>query len=296
MKQFISIIIPTYCRPRRLDLCLARLHAQTCSRDDFEVIVIDDGGSPELDNSLPEQHADLSLTLLRIENSGAAVARNHGAKMARGSLLVFTDDDCLPEPEWLAAFAQSHERNPTALLGGSISNGFPSNIYSTCSQLILDCAYAFYNQDSNDARFFASCNIAVPASTFHQVGGFSQTFRIASEDRELCDRWHSAGHPLVYVPTAKLEHAKKLDLPGFMRQHFNYGQGAFQFHRSRSRRGSARWSTDIVRYPMFLAMLFRSVLKLPARQIVPVFFLLLLAQIVNLLGFIRAALFARGDS
>ncbi|MEJ8566438.1 glycosyltransferase family 2 protein [Elongatibacter sediminis] len=293
-KPFVSVIIPSYCRPGPLRRCLQRLREQTYPTGRFEVIVVDDGSNPPLDDVAASLRDLLDITLMRQKNSGPAAARNRGAAEARGELLLFTDDDCLPDPGWIEAFAQSHTRTPLALLGGEMVNHCPDNSCAVASQIILDSAYTFYNSDPVNARFFASSNIALPADTYHSVGGFSEAFRTASEDRELCDRWRWRGHPLVSVPAAVVRHTKSPSLREFVHQHFSYGRGAFQFHRERARRGTVHVSREVFRYPVFLWTLLRAAAAQPLRRFVPVASLLCVAQAVNALGFGYAAVRGTG--
>lgn len=283
---YLSVVIPTFCRPRQLEACLGKLAKQTYPRDRFQVIVVDDGGDQPLDALVNGYEQVLDISLIRQRNRGPAAARNRGAAAARGVLLVFTDDDCLPAARWLEAFAKRHRQAPLALLGGSVVNHFPANIWAVTSQLILDTAYSFYNRDPEDAHFFASNNMALPASGYREAGGFSPAFRTASEDRELCDRWRWRGQRLVSVPEAVVEHAKELRPGSFVRQHFNYGRGAFQYHRERSRRGSVRFSREMFRYPVFYLDLFKAAIRLPFSRAVRVAVLLVLAQAVNAAGFL----------
>lgn len=282
---FISVIIPTFGRPRQLGECLDALASQTWPRDRFEVVVVDDGSPMPLEHVVDRYRDRLGLRLVRQENSGPAAARNVGATVARGSLLAFTDDDCLPESGWLEALARSHRRKPRSILGGAMVNDCAGNLYAVTSQLILDSAYAFYNRNPDDARFFASSNIALPASGFEGVGGFSPTFRIASEDRDLCDRWRWRGNYLCWVPDAVVRHAKQLRFGSFVRQHFSYGRGAFQFHRECARRHSTSFSRELVRYPVFVRTTLASVARQPRRRALPVLGLLLLGQAANAAGF-----------
>jgi GT2 family glycosyltransferase len=83
-------------------------------------------------------------------------------------------------------------------------------------------------------RFFATNNLALPADRFHAIGGFDATF-LTSEDRELCNRWMYHGYPLTYASEALVYHAHMLTFGTFWWQHFNYGRGAFHFHRTRAR-------------------------------------------------------------
>ena len=137
-----------------------------------------------------------------------------------------------------------------------MTNGLPENWFSTASQTIIDLVYDFYNPDPDHATFFASNNFACSVDSYREVGGFDQRFfRAASEDRELCDRWLRSGRKLVYASDAVVRHYHDLDLRSFCRQHFNYGRGAYCFHRRRVERGAHKFEiqtsfhTKAMRYP-----------------------------------------------
>ena len=77
----------------------------------------------------------------------------------------------------------------------------------------------------------------MPAELFRRIGGFdARLTRAAGEDRDLCERWREQGYGLFYEPAAVVYHAHDLTLRKFWRQHFQYGQAAFYFHRQRARR------------------------------------------------------------
>lgn len=227
-----SIVITTYNRPRQLAAALRAIAALDYPRDAFEVIIVDDGGAEPLDLLVAPHAATLDIRLLRQPNGGPAAGRNTGAAAARGRWLAFVDDDCEPAPAWLQAMKRAAESHPGALLGGHTINGLPHSVCSEASQLLIDLVYRFYNADPLNARFFASNNMVVPLDGFRAVNGFGLQFRhAAGEDRDLCERWHAAGRPLVYVPAAVVAHLRPMVLSGFLRQHFQYGRGAAQFHR-----------------------------------------------------------------
>jgi glycosyltransferase involved in cell wall biosynthesis len=282
-----SIIIPTYNRPASLDRCLEALSQLEYERDQFEVIVVDDGSRSSLAPITDSWQTQLNLTLVCQANAGPAAARNRGAAHAQGKYLAFTDDDCLPLPSWLSAFelAFLHEQ---ALLGGQTLNALPDNPCSTASQLLIDYLYQYYNveekQGSQQAQFFASNNFALPTVLFQELGGFDTRFPLAAgEDREFCDRWQQSGYALKYVPTAQIAHAHDLKLKSFWRQHFNYGRGAFHFHRSRAQRQQSdiqvepiKFYFDLLKYPM---------MKSTGHPVWNLSLLLFLSQAATVLGF-----------
>ena len=282
-----SIIVPTFERAPLVRRCLQALAWLDYPREDFEVIIVDDGSAIPLADLIPSRFDGLAVTILRIPNAGPGAARNAGARHARGRLLAFTDDDCMPQPSWLRMLENCAERNPGRLIGGRTINALRRNPWSTTSQVVCDMAYNFYNADPESPRFFASNNMAIPADLFAAIGGFlGEIFRVASEDRELCDRWRHAGHALAYAPDAIVEHAHELGLRSFCEQHFRYGRGAMRYHRIRARRGSGRFRQDAFFYLQLPRLLRRASQGLSWRQTAVIVPRLLLWQICNIAGYV----------
>jgi len=229
-----SIVIPTYERPRQLAVCLQALARLDYHRDHFEVIVVDDGSTMLPNDAVASFQDRLQVTLLVQPHSGPARARNTGAKQARGKYLAFTDDDCMPTPDWLQSLTERFAKTPDHMIGGRTINAIPDNVYSTACQVLVDYLYTYYQANLNHGRFFTSNNLALPADRFRLMGGFDTTFpHAAGEDRELCDRWLHRGYQLTYAPEILIYHAPVLTLRNFWRQQFRYGRGAFRFHRAR---------------------------------------------------------------
>lgn len=244
---FCSIVVATHRRPEQLLACLDALSQLEYPRDRFEVIVVDDGGSDPLGRSLQPFRDRLDLTLIVQRRAGAAAARNRGVAHSRGDLLAFTDDDCLPDPGWLAALASRHVCDSDRALGGRTISGLTDNPYSAMSDLVVAVGYEQNNPNQDAARFFASNNLAVPAEGFTAVGGFDPEFK-SSEDRDLCDRWLARGSEMSYVPDAVVRHAHPLTFWSFCRQYFRYGRGLFLFHEAHARRAGRRVRLELSYY------------------------------------------------
>lgn len=231
-----SIVIPTYGRPVKLAKCLAALAELDYPKDQFEIVVVDDGSPNSPEQRVREFGDRLNINFVRQTNRGPAAARNTGAKRAMGRILVFTDDDCQPDPGWLRGVANAAAAHGGAMVGGRIVNGLPNNPFSAASQALVTYLYGYYGVN-HTSGFFCSNNFAVPAGRFWEIGGFDETFpHPAGEDRDLCDRWRLAGYPRVYEPDVIVHHFHAMNLFGFMRQHFRYGEGAHSLNvRRRSR-------------------------------------------------------------
>src|SRR3954447_12148350 len=100
-----SVVVPASPRPALLDRCLAALAAQEFDASSFEVIVADDAGS-EATRRQAEAWACRTAVSIRYAAPGSAhgpaAARNAGWRAARGWVVAFTDDDCIPGRRWLA--------------------------------------------------------------------------------------------------------------------------------------------------------------------------------------------------
>lgn len=105
----ISVVVPTRDRPHLLGRCLAALQNQDLDPAEYEIIVSDDGaGSGSATWRLVEECAGVEggpgIHYLPLpEQRGPAAARNAGWRAARGAVVAFTDDDCVPTPGWLRA-------------------------------------------------------------------------------------------------------------------------------------------------------------------------------------------------
>jgi len=258
LRPAISVVVPTRNRPSELGRCLDALAEQDLPAERFEVIVVDDGSAEAPAALIDSFSARLPVILVTKPSSGPAAARNAGVQRAASPIVAFTDDDCRPETGWLRALAERIERDPDCLMGGRTLNALPENPYSEASQLLISYLYDYYNRDPERAFFLTSNNFAMRVDRFVAVGGFDERFPLAAgEDRDLCERWRQNGLRLVYAPQAVVRHAHELSLTSFCRQHFNYGRGAFHFHRLRAERTKerspvepARFYVDLVRYPV----------------------------------------------
>ncbi len=279
-----TVIIPTHARPRQLDQCLFALGRLQFPRDQYEVIVVDDGSPISLHEVVDPHRARMNVRLIRQNNAGPAAARNRGADRARGRFLAFTDDDCAVCPQWLSAFADQLNRDADQLLGGRTVNALKQNLYASASQLILDVVYEHFHSDTDSYRFFASNNMAMSAERYKRLGGFDVRFR-TSEDRDFCDRWRAAGGRLTYVPEATMHHAHEMGLWNFLRQHYAYGRGAWRFHRARNQRGTGHFEVK----GSFYAHCFRRASAQGGRAAAMVT-MMCLWQLANAAGFFRQAL------
>jgi glycosyltransferase involved in cell wall biosynthesis len=236
---FFSVVIPTRDRlAHLLDSMQAISHLEYPS-DGFELIIVDDGSERPLEMLAPKIQRELPVMFLRQDRRGPAAARNIGAAHARGKYLVFTDDDCRPDPHWLQRLEAHLTGREDCLVAGYARNMLPTNPYSAATQMLIEYMNLYYNFDKDRARFLTSNNIAMSRNQFLEIGGFDSTFPFAAgEDRDFCERWQQRGLAIFYRPDCIVGHAHSLRFASYVRQHFFYGRGAYRFHSQSTKRSS----------------------------------------------------------
>jgi len=285
----ISVIIPTYNRPQRITECLSALAALNFSPEQFEVIVVDDGGCLEVHSAINNLNSAVDLTVVRQDHAGAAQARNTGAASAQGQYLVFLDDDCLPEREWLAALATRLERGEMEAVAGQTVNGCPQNLYDCASHLLSYHQYDSYKTAGAPVEFLATNNLAMQAELFHTVGGFDPNFILAYEDRDFCDRWLRFGYRLTYIPEAVVRHCRSMTLRSFCRQHWTYGRMASHYYNLADKQTSSRMHRHLPRLYLDVA---RSALREHGIwNALPVIALVAVSQAIAAAGFVTERVF-----
>lgn len=293
-EPLVSVVIPTYARPVRLHDCLAALARQTMPPDTFEIVVVDDGSPHPVVPPADTTQAGPAIRIIRQPNAGPSAARNRGVAEARGELIAFTDDDCLPTPGWLESLVTAHRQCPDALVGGITFNGLTDDVFATTSQMIIDLVYEHFNADEVAAYFLASNNVLCRRADYRELGGFDTSFpRAGAEDRDFCDRWRASGRSLRLVPTATLEHRHAQNLKQFLSLHYRYGRGAYLYQAKRRLRGTGTMTHDMNFHRRLLRRLPRHFQKhrglFRKAQIVTA---ILLWQVANAIGFFDEAIAA----
>src|SRR5262249_33466019 len=142
----------------------------------FEVIVVDDGR-----RSLEPLASALELSVIRAEGKGPAAARNRGIERAAGDVILFTDDDTEPEPNWVHRAYRALQTNPAWIAVGGVTVSRP-----------FDPLYEHSIEEDGPAAW--TCNVAYRREAIRQVGGFDERFPSAhAEDLDLAYRASALG-------------------------------------------------------------------------------------------------------
>ncbi len=213
----VSIIIPAFNAAALTARCL-----QALERQDFEVIVVDDGSTDETGQCLA-LFGDHIRVVTHPTNQGFALSCNDGAAVSSGEYLVFLNNDTLPEPGWLEALVQYADTHPRASVVGA-QLLYPDHTVQHAGVVICQDRYprhiyagfpAGHPAVSKSRRFqivTAACML-IRRRVFQEAQGFDANYRNGFEDVDLCLRLGEAGHEIHYCAESVVQHFESVS-PG----------------------------------------------------------------------------------
>jgi glycosyltransferase involved in cell wall biosynthesis len=231
----VSVVVPTYNRLARLRHVLDALETQTYPRERFEVVVVSDGSNDGTDEYLGGARFGFELTVVTQPNQGPAVARNRGVASARGSIVLFVDDDVVATPRLVEEHVASHEAriNDAVVIGPMITPpDFAMQPWVAWEQHMLYKQYDAMNKGVYGPTFrqFYTGNASLPRRRFLDSGGFDARFRRA-EDVELAFRLDVDGVAWVWNPNAIGHHYADRPFASWLRTARDYGTNEVVFGR-----------------------------------------------------------------
>jgi glycosyltransferase involved in cell wall biosynthesis len=197
----VSVVVPTSNRPQLLDRCLAGLVTQVFGTTSYEIVIADDEASESTRRQVEEWRSRFLQTgpaihyLPVCDSRGPAAARNAGWRFARGGVIAFTDDDCIPEPEWLVAGVRAIREGATGVSG----------------RVVVPLPEDPTDYERNAAGLataeFVTANSFYLRSALEAVGGFDERFAMAwREDSDLWLTFMGRGETLVSAEDAVVIH------------------------------------------------------------------------------------------
>jgi GT2 family glycosyltransferase len=234
----VSVVVCSYNGGATLEQCLCSL--AKLDYPDYEVIVVDDGSTdntPEILACFPEVRA------IHQSNQGLSVARNVGLQAATGSIVAYTDSDCVADADWLTHLVDQLLRSDAAAVGGP--NLTPDD------GRVVACVAASPGQPTHMlesdqvAEHIPGCNMAYRREALLAINGFDPQYRKAGDDVDVCWRLQDAGYWITYAPGAFVWHHRRQTPWAYLRQQAGYGEAEALLHfKHRDRfndRGEGKW-------------------------------------------------------
>ena len=146
--------------------------------------------------------------VVQARNTGPAGARNAGWRAAEHDRIAFTDDDCVPRPDWLSALA----RHSGVVVGRTVAAPDQVAHRGVFSRTL----------EVSDSSLGQTCNISYPRAVLEELGGFDPRLR-TGEDTDLVLRAREAGQVVAFAPDAVVEHdVRPSSLPAAVREAWHW--------------------------------------------------------------------------
>ena len=213
-----TVVVPAHDAAQVLGDCLSALEDQSIPRAEFEVIVVDDG-SGDGTGEVAEGFADVRV--LRQPQRGPAAARTRGARAARAPIVVFTDADCEPTEDWLAALLEPFD-DPSVVGSKGTYLTRQRSLTARFTQLEYESKYDRMRRFSS-IDFVDTYAAAFRRSAFLEAGGYDEGFPVPSaEDVDLSFRLAAAGHRMLFSPEATVYHRHPERLRTYLSRKYRY--------------------------------------------------------------------------
>lgn len=229
----LSVVIPTFQRCESLRHVLLACTRQSLPAGRFEIIVAIDGSIDETAAMLQQIHVPYPLRWTAVAHSGPGSARNAGATLARGNVLLFLDDDIIPTPRLLQEHLLAHQDVASLVCLGQVRL-WPQCQLSPWEKYLNQHFEEQYDKLSTPGYrpTFWDClsgNVSLHRSLMAQVQGFNPKFNLTRhEDIELGYRLARQGGRFIYRPQALGYHRFIKDTAAGLRDAWTNGASALR--------------------------------------------------------------------
>ncbi len=217
-----SILIPTYNGAKRIGNCLDALLPQIAANQargrEVEIVVIDDGSK---DETVQVVSRYAGVRLISQANAGPASARNRGAREARGRILLFTDDDCVPMPDWLDAMLACFD-SPTVVGAKGIYRTHQKSLAARFVQIEYEDKYRLM-AGAPSIDFIDTYSAGFIRDRFQEMDGYDMSFPVAcAEDIELSYRMSARGWKMIFISEAIVYHTHPATFSSYLKKKYKF--------------------------------------------------------------------------
>jgi cellulose synthase/poly-beta-1,6-N-acetylglucosamine synthase-like glycosyltransferase len=235
IQPFLSVVIPIYNGAEDVLPLLNCLRGQTYARDRVEYLLVDnnsnDGTAEHLLGEINRANGEgfQFRYCLEREIQSAYAARNNGIRAAHHNILVFTDADCRPRPDWLSELVQPFAEEAVGLVVGEIV-GAQGHSWLEDYASHMDILSQTHTLAHDFAPYGQTANLAVRMAAFAEVGLF-RPFLTTGGDADMCWRIQQGGDwRLAFAEAAVVEHCHRTTLAALRSQWQRYGRSNCYLH------------------------------------------------------------------
>nr|WP_246559351.1 glycosyltransferase [Geoanaerobacter pelophilus] len=250
---FISVVIATFNRAEHLEKCLVTLDLQSCDRDSFEVIVVNDGSTDNTDEVLKSfaNRCSINFRTAHHENRGVSYSRNVGISLSRGEFILFTDDDCRLPASWISQCIGhiEHLSSDVIGIGGPLDSIVEEgsrfaaefvkyidefNHIPTLGRFRIRPVHVKNLTVKDVVPYLRTSNALFRKRMLIEVKGFDEVFRRpGGEDPDICFRLLALGGRFEFDTSLVVRHVCRATLAAYFKTLANYVGGEYLCRKNR---------------------------------------------------------------
>ena len=217
----ISTIIPLYNGELYIQQTIESVMSQTLLP--MELIIVNDGSTDNAMALIENMQASFPIRLVHQENAGQSSARNHGARLAKGDILAFLDQDDIWYPDHLECLAPPFHTN--GRLGWVYSDVDEIDRNGQMVTLNLLSTLPIKHPKQSLIQLLCEDMLILPSTcliskgAFDSINGFDETLS-GSEDDDLFLRLFRAGYAHEFFPKALSQQRVRHDSATFTTRSF----------------------------------------------------------------------------
>jgi glycosyltransferase involved in cell wall biosynthesis len=243
----LTVLIATHNGADTIARTLAALAALRPVPEPWKLVVVNNASTDATESIVLSWEDRLPLAYLVEPKIGKNAAVNTGLSRVEGELVVFTDDDVLPYPDWLAEWRRVADAYPDyAMFGGAIEPAFEKPPPSWIDRAWMTLLFGATDPDRPEGAVHPNQvfggNMAVRRSVFdagvrfNEAIGPSAQGGIMGAETELLNRLAVGGMKSCFAPTVRVKHIvhkHQFTRRWVLRRFFRHGRGEFAIHRWR---------------------------------------------------------------
>ncbi|MDL5534483.1 glycosyltransferase, partial [Bifidobacterium longum] len=219
-EELVSVIIPVYNDAEGLRKCLHALSVQEPRRGGYEVIVVDNASTEDI-KSVVDQFPNVKYLLHK--KPGSYSSRNFGALHAAGSVLAFTDGDCVPAQDWLkkGAYQLLSSQTPRIVTGRIVLtwlNGKGPRTIAGWWERIFGFNYQRLGLLGQPyIKHGVTASMFMLRDTFDKLGGFTED-HFSGGDTDFSNRCNARGIKVRFEPDVVVAHPAREDTKALLKK------------------------------------------------------------------------------